>query len=41
VALMCLDLDLLSPFLGTNISLVNLTQWSCQVKDGSLNVSDI
>jgi hypothetical protein len=38
---MCSYLDLLSPFLGTSISFINSTQWSCQVKDGSLSVSDI
>jgi hypothetical protein len=41
VALMCSDLDLLSPFLGANISFVKFTQWSRQVKDGSLKVSDL
>jgi hypothetical protein len=41
VALMCSDLDLLSPFLGANISFVKFTQWSRQVKDGSLKVYDI
>jgi hypothetical protein len=41
VAFMCLDLDLLSPFLGANISFVKFTQWSRQVKGGSMNVSDI
>jgi len=41
VALMCSYLDLLSPFLGASISFVNSTQWSRQVKDGSLSVSDL
>jgi hypothetical protein len=31
VALMCSDLDLLSPFLGASISFVKFTQWSRQV----------
>jgi hypothetical protein len=39
VALMCSDLDLLSPFLGAIIYFVNFTQWSHQLKGGILNVS--
>jgi hypothetical protein len=41
VDLMCSYLDQLSPFLGANISFVNSTQWSFQVKDGNLSVSDL
>jgi hypothetical protein len=41
VSFMCLDLDLLSPFPGSNIYFVKFSQWSLQVKDGSVNVSDI
>jgi hypothetical protein len=39
VALVCLDLYFLSPFLGDS-SFFKFTQWSCQVKYGNLNVSD-
>jgi hypothetical protein len=41
VALVCSDLDFLSPFLGASIYFLKFTQWSRQVKDGSLNVSDL
>jgi hypothetical protein len=40
VALMCSNLDLLSPFLGAIIYFVKFTQWSRQVKEGSLKVFD-
>jgi hypothetical protein len=41
VALLCSDMDFLNPFLGTSISFVNSTQWSHEVKDDSLSVSEI